>query len=514
MSQSIQFAGFVGPSYTAASRYFDCQRTINWFLETSPVEGSASAKALLPTPGLLAIAGPNAGGQPIRGMYVPPSKPDRLYFVAGSVLKQAVMANGSVLGPRTAPAAFTITTVGSLATSTGPVCFSDNGTTLALVDGPSGYFVTFVGNVFVQINDPGFYGSTRVDFVDGYFVFNRPGTQQFYISGLYATTFDALDFASKEAWPDNIVCCFANHRELWLFGQQSAEVWVSQPTTLADGSEGFAFQRNQGAFMQHGIKAPFSICRVGPTFAWLGTDDTGQVAVWVANGYSPQKISTPAVDVALARYGKTDDAIAFSYRWNGHEFYQITFPAADATWVYDLTEGQWHERLRMDAYGKLHRHQGTCHAAFSGGSLVGDYRTDIIWEQAQGVYECVSSTAAYQEAIPRIRRATHITAGRKRIRFDKMDIRFQPGVEGDRLYTDQPAKLVVNPQAMLRWSNDGGSTWGNEHWTSIGQRGQYGMRAIWRSLGLSYDRVFELRITDPVNAVVVTAQMDFQSLRA
>jgi hypothetical protein len=65
----------------------------------------------------------------------------------------------------------------------------------------------------------------------------------------------------------------------------------------------------------------------------------------------------------------------------------------------------------------------------------------------------------------------------------------------------------TDPQAMLRWSNDGGSTWSNEHWTGIGRIGKYKNRAIWRRLGWSRDRVFEVVVTDPVKAVIVSANL-------
>ena len=63
------------------------------------------------------------------------------------------------------------------------------------------------------------------------------------------------------------------------------------------------------------------------------------------------------------------------------------------------------------------------------------------------------------------------------------------------------------PQAMLRWSNDGGSTWSNEHWVTIGQAGKYKNRAIWRRLGMARDRIFEVVVTDPVYAVIVSANL-------
>jgi hypothetical protein len=60
---------------------------------------------------------------------------------------------------------------------------------------------------------------------------------------------------------------------------------------------------------------------------------------------------------------------------------------------------------------------------------------------------------------------------------------------------------------MLRWSNDGGSTWSNEHWKSIGKQGKYKNRVIWRRLGLARDRIYEVVVTDPIKAVIVSANL-------
>ena len=102
--------------------------------------------------------------------------------------------------------------------------------------------------------------------------------------------------------------------------------------------------------------------------------------------------------------------------------------------------------------------------------------------------------------IRRLRRAIHLTNDLQRQFFDEFQIQFQPGV-------GLPTGQGDNPQAMLRWSNDGGSTWSNEHWVSIGQIGRYQNRAIWRRLGWSRDRIFEVSITDPVKAVIVSANL-------
>ena len=72
------------------------------------------------------------------------------------------------------------------------------------------------------------------------------------------------------------------------------------------------------------------------------------------------------------------------------------------------------------------------------------------------------------------------------------------------------AILTTSPKVMLRWSDDGGHTWSNEHWTSIGRLGEYGHRAFWRRLGMTLklrDRVYEISGTDPVKVTIMGAEL-------
>lgn len=80
------------------------------------------------------------------------------------------------------------------------------------------------------------------------------------------------------------------------------------------------------------------------------------------------------------------------------------------------------------------------------------------------------------------------------------------------LITDDASSIVqgANPQVMLRWSDDGGHTWSNEHWESMGRIGQYGYRTIWRRLGMTEklrDRVYEVSGTDPVKVSIMGAEL-------
>jgi hypothetical protein len=63
------------------------------------------------------------------------------------------------------------------------------------------------------------------------------------------------------------------------------------------------------------------------------------------------------------------------------------------------------------------------------------------------------------------------------------------------------------PQANLRRSDDGGHTWSNLYSVDCGTAGNYRTRAIWRRLGRSRDRVYELSVSDPVPWRVVDAYL-------
>jgi hypothetical protein len=73
------------------------------------------------------------------------------------------------------------------------------------------------------------------------------------------------------------------------------------------------------------------------------------------------------------------------------------------------------------------------------------------------------------------------------------------------------------PQVMLRWSDDGGHTWSNEHWANMGKIGQFFRRVFWRRLGMTLklrDRVYEISGTDPVKIAIMGAQLDVTATNA
>jgi hypothetical protein len=334
-------------------------------------------------------------------------------------------------------------------------------------------------------SDGAFAGADIVDIVDNYFVYNRPGTQQFGSSNPLSPISSALAFSSKDGAPDDLVSLIIDHRELYLLGEVSSEVWVDS------GLFPFAFQRIPGTSTQHGIAAKFSIARVGNSFAYVSRNIRGQAQIMMMNGYVPTRISTHAVEQTLTDQF-VSDARAWTYQLEGHEVYVVSFPTLDLTWAFDISTGMWHKWLWVDTNNVFHRHRGNCHASFQGYNLVGDWENGNVYQ-----LDALNYTDNGTE-IRRVRRAPHLISDYQRQYFHELQVHFQPGV-------GLPNGSA--PQAMLRWSDDGGSTWSNEHWSSIGVQGAYQNRAIWRRLGQARDRIFEVVVTDPVKAVITAANL-------
>lgn len=463
---------FVGPSYSARVKSLDAQQCINLYPELGGPT-SKTVAALIGTPGL-ALWTTLAGGG-IRGVLR--FSANLSVVVCGSNVYTVTDAGVSSLK-------------GTVTYSTNPVSMASNGQVVMIVTGPTGYALNPTTGSLTQITDVAFQGADRVDFLDGYFVFNQPGTGKFQITGLYNTVVDPLDFATAEGSPDLLISLIVDHRELWLFGENSTEVFFNS------GNSDFPFDRIQGAFIEQGCAAKNSVAKADNSVFWLTADDRGRGMVMRAVGYQPQRVSDHALEYAIGQYTRIDDAVAYTYQQEGHTFYVLSFPSANATWVLDASTGMWHQRAwRNPVDGSLHRHRSNCQMAFVNDNIVGDWETGNLYRLDLDTF------TDNGDLIPRIRSCPHLAdPDYKYMVFDALQLDMQVGV-------GLSAGQGSNPQAMLQWSTDGGYSWSNELWASMGKLGERHTRVKWRRLGRSRDRVFKVTITDPVRVAIVGASV-------
>jgi len=185
------------------------------------------------------------------------------------------------------------TTISSISFTSNTITLSANATSNQTGD-------TFTLNIpqFGRILDPAFLGASRVAFIEGWLIFNQPGTRTFYTNAPvpYTLTFAGSFYALKDSSTDNLVTLFENNRELWLVGEKTTEVWYNA------GGTNFAFSRLPGIGPQMGCSAQHSITRVGKNLAWLGRNEQGENIVVMTNQYAVDRVSTHAIDNALAMF--------------------------------------------------------------------------------------------------------------------------------------------------------------------------------------------------------------------
>jgi hypothetical protein len=455
----------VGQAYTSRSKSLNAQRCVNLY----PVldsQGGKNVGALYGTPGLDLLA--TLPKSPIRGALT--GKDGYLYVVAYDTFYQ-VDLNGNYLSK------------GTVSAKTSLVAMYENQTQIMIIAEDKGYI--WNGSTLTQITDVDFTAGGELTLLNGYFIFNVPATDVFYISGQNdGSSVDPLEFSSANVDSDNIISLANVNQELWLFGNVTTEVWAY------DANIDFPFARIDGATMEVGCAAKKSVIKADNSVFWLSNDTEGRGQIIRANGYVPQIISTEAIDYAISQYSRIDDAVAYAYQQEGHTFYVITFPSGSATWAYDAATGMWHERAYTDLNGSLERHRGQLGQFFQGMNVVSDHTNGNLYKLD------LDKFTDNGDNITRLRSTPHNNQEANRIMWNQLQIDMEVGVG---------LESNEDPMIQMRWSDDGANTWSNAHLRSMGKIGEYLKRVIWRRLGTSRDRIFEIRTTEPVKIAIIDA---------
>ncbi len=467
---------FVGASYKERSVNLDTQACINLFPVMGESGTAKAVRALYGTPGTPVLA--TAVESIVRGMHRPTDGSDGIVVVGSRVYRIS--------------ASFVLTAVGNVDSSALPVHIDDNGVDAVIVTGPSGYTLNLVSNALVQISDEAFYGSNNVDFLMGYGIFVKPRSNIFYITAANAITFDPLDFASAESNAEPIVTHVVSHEDIVFFKETVTEIWRSS------GGADFPFARDTNASIEQGCAAANSVAKMDNTVFWLGKNTEGSGIVWKLNGYTPQRVSTDAIETAIASYSNISDAVAYSYQQEGHSFYVLTFPTASVTWVYDAATQLWHQRAYLNpSTGTLGRHRSNCHMHFGGKHIVGDYADGRLYALDLDYYKDGAN-----DPLPSIRAASHVSGlDYEWIIHNRLQVDIESGVG---LTSGQG----ITPKAYLDWSDDGGHEWSSQHAAQIGAKGKYRTRLRWNRLGRARDRVYRITISDPVKRVILGAALN------
>lgn len=455
-----RFIQCIGPSYQLADRKSAVQRSVNLYMRQIEGLGEDLQVVLDSAPGLSVFL---SLGADVRGTY---NADGRWFVVAGSTLYEIVSG---------APVSR-----GTLGSSSGFVSMVHGTNQLAIVDGPGGYILALGTNVFRAIFSPGWRGSDWVDYLDGYFIFVAPDTEQFYLSAIDdASSLDALDFSSADSQPDSITTHRVSKRELYLMGSRSVEVWIN------NGGVDFPLTRYNTTPIDIGVVGKRAALIAADALVWVGRTSRGEGYVYALNGYQPVRISTQAVEEALRTSTDLSQCSMWTYHVEGNEFVAVNAPGMSSTWVWDASTKQWHERAELvaGAFAPLRIDQVTFvdgqHYATAGQEL---YLID------KGTFTLAGDPLVRERTWP------HLAApSMEPVNYRGLEIACTTGAGGE---------------ITLEVSNDGGYNFGAPLLRSLGAVGRWMQRVRWLMLGSARDRVFRLRCSSPVALTIHSAAVD------
>ena len=374
------------------------------------------------------------------------------------------------------------------------MCNNDGYTFIA--SGGRIHYVSPTGAVSI-ISDPDAPTNvTHVIFIDGYLVANNSNNKFYHADNPDNLSWSALSFASAEANPDKIVAIHVFQRQIYLIGTVTTEIWENDGET--------PFSRIPGGLIEVGCIAPYSVVKGDNSLMWLGHN---RYFVEFA-GSNVNRVSTK-YDKEIQSYPVVSDCKGGRVDVLGRTYYVFAFPSAGKTLAYEVDTKEWSEWGRWDSPGMSwlpYDFNCSSYDLTTGRTFIGKTAAKLITslDPASRVdYTAGSST----ERVKFSKRTGFINYGTsKRKRMEELRIRAKSG--------DAAATLLTgDANLMVRWRNNGSSSWCNLKDISLGQIGDTEFDKIIKRDGVFRSRQYELSATDSVQIVMGEAEADFTVLR-
>lgn len=421
-------------SYQRASERLPQFRLINLFAEQTPAD--AGGVVLLQRPGLALWSDDFTGD--CRGFYKQSGVlGGDLLSVFGSALYRGTVKLGGLPGTDQVQWAYT---VDGLRVLSGGVIYRVTATTITADSFPDSAPVQSISSV----ND--------------ILVAVRRDTQRLYYRLPGDASWNALDFTSASAEPDDLIGVVEMRGEVWAFGRSSVEVFYTTDLTTQP------LQRADGRQIDRGCKDRDSIAKLDNTLFWVGEDN---------NVYRYQDVPVIVSDPGISeRVSASATAKAWTYALDGHLFYVVSLD--DECLAYDAATSRWHQLRRYGQTGFVTTGIFDGSTTYMGGpGKVWTFDASLGIDEGSVVIERLFTSAAPVEA-PMIANA--------------LDVLVSPGTSplGDPAFVE------------TRWSRDQGRTWTDWLSAPLGVEGAYRTRARIRRLGMidAPGTVFEHRVTD------------------
>jgi hypothetical protein len=325
---------------------------------------------------------------------------------------------------------------------------------------------------------------THVTVLDRYLIANEKDTGNFHWSTVNAPLTWPAEQAEAEARKDDLVAMAMADLELYLMGKNSLEIWHDDGVT--------PFTRLYQGFIDSGTIAPYSFTRCQNTWFWLDLHRN----VVSLNGRRAQPVST-AIGKYMDGLSQVTDCLGDFIIFNGRPFYILQFKTARKTFALDLSTGYWY------IWGYWHdgehlEWRGNCAA------ICPAWNTTLIGDHSNGKVYKLDSTN-YQDdgnTLKTLVRTNHINRGTESIRKSCHKLTF-------RLKRSDVSETTGTKNIILRYRDNGSTTWTGERAVAIGKMGDTEFRAETHMLGSYYSRQWEFYIVDNAALTLVSVEESY-----
>lgn len=469
---------FVGQQAKDRSTAVDNQETLN-FITSIKGEGAKAPRVLESAPGLVDLG--TAGNGPLRSPKLvqwihPTDKTKDTYGVWGTQLIRLTVAQGALV-------------IGTLEVSSNRCRIARGRTHIMVVDGRFGY--TYDGTTFAKIADADFPDEDNVDpgspthviYQDSFFIVIDAFTDNFYISAVEdPDSWNALDFEAASVAPDNALAIASAGSIVYICGDETTQLYYNS------GNADFPYAIILNATQEVGIAAPQSIAESDDGVFFLATTPEGGLFVYQILGQEGRVISQDAQEFQLSQIANPGAAYGYIYKQAGKSFYILQFDDTQPSLVYNIRSQAWETRALVD--GSAYRIAGA--GVFNNQSIGGSRLSARYYRFDLGVF----SDAGQAFIRRRVTQIYHLN--NQLMDWWELVIDIESGVGNQ-------TGAGSDPTIRLRFSDDGGETWSAKLIEPLGKVGERGRRAVYRNLGQSRNRIYEIEVSDPVNVTIVNA---------
>ena len=372
--------------------------------------------------------------------------------------------------------------------------FADDGKNLIICSAGKVYQYTQATNGLLVVSDASIAGSTAVTFLNNKFIYTNVNISagiDFVVSNVGdGTTASGLNAGAVEDDPGKLVRAYAFEDRIYMFTERTTPIYwnngdVQPPIVPVEGR----------VIEKIGLDALHSVSNTDKFIYWLGDDKM----VYRAVSGNAQPISSIPVAHAMEGYAVTDDAVAYSFKKEGQNFYVLSFPTENKTWCLS-------ESLGSDGWFNLSA--DTNRGKYNATSHMFVYNRHLLSDETNGNLYTLDINAYSNNTLPiqRIRTMASIHGGLvgkpgKRIQMSSFELIMKKGVG---LITGQGE----DPKIIIEYSTDGGESFKQGQFVKVGRMGETNLKVKWDNLASFYDLIIRITTSDAVYYSLQTAAIE------